>query len=344
MRHPKYRKATVGPWILLGKLYTRRANCYVCGKELAGEQLVYSNRKESIVIGAESVKKFETLVKNPRRIIMKGDFVKVTLRYGKDRYGYYAGYEERFKPYIRKIGKVILVKTTWNYETRSAGPNQYYVEFPDGERKTFSDGDVVFYEYGEKNPIGTKKVLGVKNPKKDGLIAAMIALPFIPPNPKKVYRTIEKFQSKSKPGTYYTVKIDETEALSCNCPRWIFQKGGVRDCSHIRIVKTEHIGKNPVSLYQAFHGVPPSRKTKVFYEEPKEELLKVGDLSEIRYKPTSPSKHEGVEFYHKSGDTGQTVLKTNLVLATDKSGRNLYLVKKDKNVKRPYFSSRGIIG
>lgn len=101
---------------------------------------------------------------------------------------------------------------------------------------------------------------------------------------------------------------------------------------------------NPVSLYQSFHGVPPSRKTKVFYQEPGGELLKIGDLSEIRYQPTSPSKHTGTEFYHKSGDTGQSVLKTNLVLATDKQGRNLYLVKKDKKVKRPYFSSRGIIG
>ena len=102
--------------------------------------------------------------------------------------------------------------------------------------------------------------------------------------------------------------------------------------------------KNPVSLYQAFHGVSPIRKRKVFYEPPPNEIIKIGDLSEIKYKPASPSKHAGQEFYHKLGDTGSNVLKTNLILATDKDGKNLYLVKKDKNVKRPYFSAQGIIG
>ena len=102
--------------------------------------------------------------------------------------------------------------------------------------------------------------------------------------------------------------------------------------------------KNPESLYEAFHRVSPIRKRKVFFEPPNGELVKIGDLSEIRYRPTAPSKYAGTEFFHKSGDVGSNVLKTNLILATDKSGKNLYLVKKDKNVKRPYFSGRGIIG
>ena len=65
--NPKYRRGTVGQWILLGKLYTRRANCHVCGKPLAGEQLVYSNKysKETIVVGPECAEKFEKSYSNP---------------------------------------------------------------------------------------------------------------------------------------------------------------------------------------------------------------------------------------------------------------------------------------
>ena len=63
----KYRRGTVGQWILLGKMYTRKANCYVCGKPMAGEQLVYSSTvtKEVIVVGSECVKRFEASYSNP---------------------------------------------------------------------------------------------------------------------------------------------------------------------------------------------------------------------------------------------------------------------------------------
>ena len=44
------------------------------------------------------------------------------------------------------------------------------------------------------------------------------------------------------------------------------------------------------------------------------------------------------------GDTGERKLKTNLILATDKKGRNLYLVRKNKNSSYPKFTDRGIIG
>lgn len=104
------------------------------------------------------------------------------------------------------------------------------------------------------------------------------------------------------------------------------------------------IKKNPISLYEQFHGVSPSRRTKVFYQEPPDELLQIGDLVRLDYRPRQPSKRSNTEFYHRSGDTGQNVLKTNLILATDKSGKNLYLVKKNKNSRYPRFTERGIIG
>ena len=104
---------------------------------------------------------------------------------------------------------------------------------------------------------------------------------------------------------------------------------------------------NPIksSLYESFHGNPPKGVRKVFYNPPSsvEPLVKIGDLSEIRYRPTEPSQYSGTEFYHKSGDTGEQILKTNLILATDAKGENLYLVR-DKDIKRPFFNDMGIIG
>jgi hypothetical protein len=101
---------------------------------------------------------------------------------------------------------------------------------------------------------------------------------------------------------------------------------------------------NPVAsnLYESFHGVAPVRKRKVYYEAPPKELICIGILSEIRYKPVR-GKHVGTEFFHRSGDTGEKTLKSNLVLATDSEGKNLYLLKKTKG-SLPRFTNRGIIG
>lgn len=100
---------------------------------------------------------------------------------------------------------------------------------------------------------------------------------------------------------------------------------------------------NPESnLYESFHGVAPVRKRKVYYEAPPKELICIGVLSEIRYKPVR-GKHVGTEFFHRSGDTGEKTLKSNLILATDSEGKNLYLLKKTKS-GLPKFTSRGIIG
>ena len=102
---------------------------------------------------------------------------------------------------------------------------------------------------------------------------------------------------------------------------------------------------NPVSLYEGFHGSPPLRQRKISYEPPPKDkpLLKVGRISQINYIPEFPSKKSGQEFYHISGDTGEKTLKSNLILATDSKGKNLYLLK-DKESKLPFFSKRGIIG
>ena len=260
---------------------------------------------------------------------------------------------------------------------------------------------------------------------------------------KKVYKVVATFVSKSKPGTYYTVKMDEEGILSCNCPTWVFKRWGIRDCPHIRIVKTEvlpkvlpkvlpnahyiidklgrrrlirgkkkknpiphsvatvnsvlrklgfkerlakgkdyyywHSGdaerfaesgvyvyriqqmtvenwvrdlmrrkaalKNPEGLYDAFHGSPPMRIRKVRYESPnpKEPLIKIGRLSQINYIPEYPSKRKGVEFYHRAGDLGYATIRSNAILATNKAGTQLYILK-EKGTKYPRFTKKGLIG
>ena len=108
-------------------------------------------------------------------------------------------------------------------------------------------------------------------------------------------------------------------------------------------VKAEAKGySNPVDLYESFHGVPVTKSRKVYYEPPPKELIAVGNLKQLNYQPIR-GQRANTEFWHKSGDTGETKLNTNLILATDKAGKNLYLVKKSK-AKRPYFSEQGIIG
>jgi hypothetical protein len=104
--------------------------------------------------------------------------------------------------------------------------------------------------------------------------------------------------------------------------------------------------ENPIhnELYESFHGNPPMRLRRVRYEPPEGPLVKLGVLAQISYRPEFPSRHKGTEFYHTAGDTGEKVLKSNLILATDQDGRNLYLIKMDPESRYPHVTNRGIIG
>jgi len=67
IRFRKYRKGHVGNWILLGKIWTKHAPCHECGKELKGEQLIYTHflTKEKVAICQGCVKEFEKVNNNP---------------------------------------------------------------------------------------------------------------------------------------------------------------------------------------------------------------------------------------------------------------------------------------
>lgn len=104
--------------------------------------------------------------------------------------------------------------------------------------------------------------------------------------------------------------------------------------------------KNPSSLYESFHGNPPKelRKVKLHVPKPGEHLIAIGKLARIDYRPFGSSKRKNTEYYHMSGDTGETILPTNLILCCDQSGKNFYLVKEDDTKDNPKFTDRGIIG
>ena len=140
------------------------------------------------------------------------------------------------------------------------------------------------------------------------------------------------------------------------------QEQAVKEAEHLPNLKKiyevyrrseEHSGnRNPdnrkdmeSTLYENFHNAKPKGIRKVFYEPPPkgQPLVKLGILTRLDYRPEAPSKKANVEFYHYSGDTGATERKSNLILCTDKQGRNIYLVK-DKDSKFPYVNERGVIG
>jgi len=103
-------------------------------------------------------------------------------------------------------------------------------------------------------------------------------------------------------------------------------------------------GKKKNPLYEDFHGASPVRKRKVYYEPPLgEPLIKIGRLRRIDYEPEYPSKRAKTVFFHKAGDLGGKTIKSNAILATNKDGTQLYIVK-EKNTKYPRFSDKGIIG
>lgn len=104
--------------------------------------------------------------------------------------------------------------------------------------------------------------------------------------------------------------------------------------------------KNPISssLYEDFHGMKPQKRTPIKFVNPTGELIKIGKVSRIDYVPGENSQHVGINFFHKTGDTGDKKLKSNWILAVDKSGKHFYLIKEDESSSYPVFTGRGIIG
>lgn len=71
---------------------------------------------------------------------------------------------------------------------------------------------------------------------------------------RKNYTVVEQFPSSTDAGKLYVVKKDETGALSCNCPVWVFKKTGARTCSHVEEVQGRAVQKNLAASIQQLQG------------------------------------------------------------------------------------------
>jgi hypothetical protein len=96
-------------------------------------------------------------------------------------------------------------------------------------------------------------------------------------------------------------------------------------------------------LYEQFHNAQPAHSRMVELPVPQGSLSLIGRAVQIEYEPEGNSKHKGTRFYHKFGDTGNSNMKSNTLVCTDEAG-NIFLIKDDSSIKRPYFTERGIIG
>lgn len=97
-----------------------------------------------------------------------------------------------------------------------------------------------------------------------------------------------------------------------------------------------------INDYKSFHGMKNVKTRMIDYEAPKGPLVNIGEITSIEYRPNFDSKVKGSTFYHAMGDTGKKLFKSNCILATD--GKNFFILRKQKNVKRPFFNEKGIIG
>lgn len=97
--------------------------------------------------------------------------------------------------------------------------------------------------------------------------------------------------------------------------------------------------RNPVSLYNAFHGSPPKGVRRMTFNPPKR-VLKIGKLVSLQYAPEPPSQRAGSRFEHTFGDYGYKFKKgQEPVLAVSEDGKTLMILE-----GKYTFGERGIVG
>lgn len=50
------------------------------------------------------------------------------------------------------------------------------------------------------------------------------------------YTVIRTFESKSRPGVQYQVRVGGDKKLYCTCPGWRYAKAGHKGCCHVKAV------------------------------------------------------------------------------------------------------------
>jgi len=118
---------------------------------------------------------------------------------------------------------------------------------------------------------------------------------------------------------------------------WLGQQVAVKGAKMLGIKKES---SNP--LYEDFHNAAP--KTRVVdlpVPDEGDKLCAIGRLESVTYTPYGSSSLRGRHFEHKSGDTGEKILKNKPILASDSKGKHLYIIP-DRS--RQKMTERGIIG
>ena len=76
-----------------------------------------------------------------------------------------------------------------------------------------------------------------------------------------------EMESSTKRETYYTVKQWSGGELTCNCPRWRFQKGETRNCPHVEAIKA--VMRMPIgALATASAAYPVPAPSKAVRRQP----------------------------------------------------------------------------
>ncbi len=315
--NPKYRKGHVGNWVLLGKIYTKRANCHLCGKELHGGQLIYTHltTKEKIAVCQLCVRKFEN--NNSTNPVKRSLTVMIhrTNAYGDPTpegiYHNVSGINEAEK----------IIKEAVSEFKKHENWKLHLINVYNESNQEIYRWDAYISKDSPHIPFA-KRSNPLKHPSETDK-AELINL----------YH-LARVAGKN---TRYDRMQWAVSQFVKEHPEW------TKTSAYIAL---DRIGQNPVAsnLYQDFHGNSPMKKVKVYYEAPEnEEIVKIGRLVRIDYTPESNSQHEGTHFTHEAGDLGHKTIKSNAILATNKSGTQLYIVKEKKG-KYPKFSERGILG
>ena len=97
-----------------------------------------------------------------------------------------------------------------------------------------------------------------------------------------------------------------------------------------------------VQLYRDFHGVAPVRVRVMNLPPPPSDLVVLGEIVEITYKPYGQSQLKGAAYRHLFGDRGTARMgKERPSLAVTVDGKQLYFLNEKSNY---VFGPRGIVG
>jgi hypothetical protein len=99
-------------------------------------------------------------------------------------------------------------------------------------------------------------------------------------------------------------------------------------------------------VYATFHGVPPTKETKVDipgWKGPKK-LIILGVIDRLDYSIITESERKGHHYTHEMGDIGDKFVDTKVYLCTDEHRHMLYGIPANPQGKYPVITERGIVG